>query len=112
MDLTDEQWAMLEPLIPKPPRRPDRRGRPWRGARAVLDGVLWVLRTGAPWRDLPKRYPPYQTCHRRFQRWVREGTLERLLAALAEYLRRRGALVLSECFIDGTVIAAKKGEVA
>jgi hypothetical protein len=57
-------------------------------------------------------YPPYQTCHRRFQRWVREGTLERVLAALAEYLRRRGALVLSECFIDGTVIAAKKGEVA
>ena len=61
---------------------------------------------------LPRRYPPYQTCHRRFQRWVREGTLERVLAALAEYLRRRGALVLSECFIDGTVIAAKKGEVA
>src|SRR5215204_619730 len=111
VDLTDEQWAMLEPLIPKPPRRPDRRGRPWRGARAVLDGVLWVLRTGAPWRDLPKRYPPYQTCHRRFQRWVREGTLERLLAALTEYLRRRGALVLSESFIDSTFVPAKKGEV-
>jgi len=103
---------MLEPLIPKPPRRPDRRGRPWRGEREVLDGVLWVLRSGAPWRDLPRRYPPYQTCHTRFQRWVREGTLERVLAALAEYLRRRVALVLSECFMDGTFIAAKKGEVA
>jgi transposase len=57
VDLTDEQWALPEPLIPRPPRRPDRRGRPWRDAREVLDGVLWMLRTGAPWRDLPGRYP-------------------------------------------------------
>ena len=66
MDLTNKQWAMLEPLLPNPPKRVDGRGRPWREAREVLDGVLWVLRTGAPWRDLPERYPPYQTCHRRF----------------------------------------------
>jgi transposase len=111
MDLTNEQWVVLEPLIPKPPSRPDRRGRPWRDAREVLDGVLWVLRTGASWRDLPEHYPPYQTCHRRFQAWVRDGTLKRVLAALAEYLRERGALDLSECFIDGTFVAAKKGEV-
>ena len=110
MNLTDEQWAMLEPLISKPPRRPDRRGRPWRDARQVLNGVLWVLRTGAPWRDLPGRYPPYQTCHRRFQAWVCDGTFKRVLAALTEYLRERGALCLSECFIDGTFVAAKKGE--
>jgi transposase len=74
VDLTDEQWALLEPLIFKPPRRPDRRCRPWRDARQVLNGVLWVLRTGAPWRDLPGRSPPHQTCHRRFQVWVRDGT--------------------------------------
>ena len=111
MDLTDEQWALLAPLIPMPPRRPDRRGRPCRDVREVLDGVLWVLRTGAPRRDLPGRYPPYQTCHRRFQQWVRDGTLMRVLAALAEYLRQRGALDLSECYIDGTFVAAKKGEV-
>jgi transposase len=59
MDLTNKQWAMLEPLLPNPPKRVDGRGRPWREAREVLDGVLWVLRTGAPWRDLPERYPPY-----------------------------------------------------
>ena len=68
MDLTDEQWLVLGPLLPDPPKRADGRGRPWRDAREVLNGVLWVLRTGAPWRDLPRRYPPYQTCHRRSQR--------------------------------------------
>jgi transposase len=89
MNLTDEQWARLEPLLPDPPKRADGRGRPWRQAREVLDGVLWVLRTGAPWRDLPERYPPYQTCHRRFQRWVKEGVLSRVLEALAEDLSKR-----------------------
>ena len=52
MDLTDEQWELLGPLIPKPPRREDGRGRPWRDPRDVLNGVLWILRTGAPWKDL------------------------------------------------------------
>jgi len=58
---------------------------------------------------LPGRYPPYQTCHRRFQASVCDGTFKRVLAALTEYLRERGALCLSECFIDGTFVAAKKG---
>jgi transposase len=61
MDLTDEQWAVLEPLIPTPPRRADGKGRPWRDPRDILNGILWIfLRTGAPWHDLPERYPPYQ----------------------------------------------------
>ena len=110
MDLTDEQWEVLAPLIPDPPRRADGRGRPWRDPRDVLDGILWVLRTGAPWRDLPERYPPYQTCHRRFQRWTQEGVLAEALRALAEDLKERGGLDLSECFIDGTFVGAKKGE--
>ncbi len=109
MDLTDEQWAVLEPLIAKTPRREDGRGRPWRDSREVLNGILWILRTGAPWKDLPERYPPYQTCHRRFQAWVRDGTYERVLESLAQDLKERGGLDLSECFIDGTFIAAKKG---
>ena len=111
MDLTDEQWEVLEPLIPDPPRRADGRGRrPWRDPRDVLDTILWVLRTGAPWHDLPERYPPYQTCHRRFQRWIEQGVLDEILRALAEDLRDRGGLDLSECFIDGTFVGAKKGE--
>jgi transposase len=109
MDLTDEQWAVLQSIIPTPPRRPDGRGRPWRDAREVLNGILWILRTGAQWKDLPERYPPYQTCHRRFQYWVRSGVFERTLQALATDLQARGQLDLSECFIDGTFVVAKKG---
>jgi transposase len=67
MDLTDAQWEYISALIPQPPRRDDGKGRPWRPARDVLNGVLWILRTGAPWKDLPERYPPYQTVHRCFQ---------------------------------------------
>jgi transposase len=99
MDLTDAQWAFLEPQF-RPHRRKDGRGRPWQDTRAVLNGVLWVLRTGAPWHDLPPRYPPYQTCHRRFQQWQRSGLFERLLQTLAEDLRDRGKLDRSEAFID------------
>jgi transposase len=109
MELTDEQWAVLDPLIGAMPRRADGRGRPWRSSRDVLNGILWILRTGAQWADLPERYPPYQTCHRRYQRWVQEGRFERILEALATDLKERGGLDLSECFIDGTFIVAKKG---
>jgi transposase len=108
MDLTDKQWAVLEPFF-TPTIRPDGRGRPWRDAREVLNGVLWVLRTGAPWHDLPDRYPPYQTCHRRFQQWQRTGLLRDVLQRLAEDLRDRGKLDLTEGFIDASFTAAKKG---
>ena len=109
-DLTDLQWAILNDLIPEPPRRDDKRGRPWRSRRSVLNGILWVLRTGAPWADLPERYPSYQTCHRRFQQWVRSGIMRGVLEALAEDLQIRGWLDVREAFIDGSFAPAKKGE--
>jgi transposase len=109
LDLTDKQWEILEPLLPKPKVREDGRGRPWRDPRDVLNGILWVLRTGAPWKDMPDRYPPYQTCHRRFQAWIDSATLEQVLWALAEDLKARGGIDVSECFIDGTFAPAKKG---
>ena len=112
MDLTNRQWNVVEPLIPKPRRRTDGRGRPWRDPREVLDGILWVLRTGAPWKDLPGRYPPYQTCHRRFQHWVRDGTFKSILQALAKDLAERGGIDISEAFIDGSFTGAKKGGLA
>lgn len=111
MELTDAQWEVLKPLVePKTPRL--RRGRPWADTRAVFEGVLWILRTGAQWAELPRdKFPPYQTCHRRFQQWVREGTLVEGLRVLAEDLLARGQLDLAETFIDATFAGAKKGAV-
>src|ERR1700688_3171962 len=108
MDLTDAQWAVLDPLF-RPRRRSDGRGRPWRDPRDVVNGVLWILRTGAPWSDLPSRYPPYQTCHRRVQSWVKDGVLAKVLRVLAEDLRHRGKIDLTEAFIDGSHAGAKRG---
>jgi transposase len=106
MDLTDEQWAVVSPQLPQ---RTSKRGRPRRDDRDILNGILWILRTGAQWADLPERYPPYQTCHRRFQEWVQNGTFERILRTLVHDLQERGELDLTECFIDGTFVIAKKG---
>ena len=107
-ELTDEQWSLIRPLFDKPDAV-QTRGRPMRSAREVLNGVLWILRSGARWQDLPDRFPPYQTCHRRFQEWVKDGRLKQVLEMLAEDLLSRGKLDLSETFIDGTFAAAKKG---
>jgi transposase len=107
-ELTDEQWALIAPLFEKA-ETVQTRGRPPRSAREVLNGVLWILRSGARWQDLPDRFPPYQTCHRRFQEWVKDGRLKTVLETLAQDLLERGKLDLSETFIDGTFIVAKKG---
>jgi transposase len=88
-DLTNTQWEIVRHLIPERERTGSRGGRPWREPREVLNGILWVLRTGARWADLPRRYPPPQTCHRRFQKWTREGVLDAVLRALADDLRER-----------------------
>ena len=91
------------------PLGPMGKGRPWRNSREVLNGILWILRTGAHWSELPDSYPPYQTCHRRFQQWVKQGVIDCILEALAEDLERRGHINLDECFIDGSFFSAKKG---
>jgi transposase len=109
MELTNEQWNRLEPIITAAMPSKDPRGRKPREARGVLDGILWILRTGAPWKDLPPRYPPYQTCHRRFQYWVQLGVFQRLVQELAQDLYERGGLDIREAFIDGTFVPAKKG---
>ena len=97
---TDEQWATVGPLIPAPAPRADRRGRPWRGPREVLGGVLWVLGNDAHWRALPERFPPHQTCRRRFRQWLIDGTLRVVLEALEQDLRERGGLDVAECTRD------------
>jgi len=108
-ELSDIQWSIIEPLLPKPKRRADGKGRPRRTNREVMNGILWILRSGARWYDLPERYPPYQTCHRRYQEWVQAGVLRKILEALADDLQTRGKFDLSECYIDATFVVAKKG---
>jgi transposase len=109
MDLTEEQWKRIKEFIPKDAVREDGRGRPWSDRRKAFNGILWILRTGAPWQDLPERYGAYQTVHRRFQHWRKQGVVEAVLRGLARDLHERGGLDLSECFLDGSFVAAKKG---
>jgi transposase len=107
-DLSEEQWELVEPIV-RPAQREDHRGRPWQDTRAVLNGVLWILGSGAQWAEMPDRYPPYPTCHRRFQQWVREGKLMEGLRLLARHLHERGKLNLEEAFVDATFASAKTG---
>ncbi len=109
MELTNEQWKRIEPIIVSSTPSKDPRGRPARDPREVLNGILWILRTGAPWKDLPQRYPPYQTCHRRFQQWVQQGVFRRIAQELVEDLNERGKIDIREAFIDGSFAPAKKG---
>lgn len=76
-DLTDFEWRVIEPLLPNKPR-----GVPRVDDRRVLNGIFWVLRSGAPWRDLPERYGPRTTCYNRFVRWRRAGVWDRLMDAI------------------------------
>jgi transposase len=100
-DLTDEEWALLEPLLPD--QRP-RRARPWKVHRQVVDGVLWRTRTGSPWRDLPSSYGCWKTVYNRHRRWSADGTWVRVLEGL-----QRGCDVSEERWvvaIDSTVVRA------
>jgi transposase len=109
MELTNEQWKRIEPNILSSAPAEDPRGRPARNPRQVLDGIMWIMRTRAPWKDLPQRYPPYQTCHRRFQQWVKQGVFRRIAQELVEDLNERGKIDIREAFIDGSFAPAKKG---
>jgi transposase len=109
MELTNEQWNRIEPIILSLTPVKDPRGRKARDPREVINAILWILRTGAPWKDLPQRYPPHQTCHRRIQQWVRQGVFRRIAKELVEDLNERGKIDIREAFIDGSFAPAKKG---
>ena len=81
-DMTDEEWQMVAPLLPELRPRAELRGRPLANTRAVLNGVLWVMYSGASWSTLPRKYPSYQTCHRRFKTWHDSGVLARVMLQL------------------------------
>ncbi len=106
--LTDAQWAKIEPHLPRPTRS-RKGGRPPIEPRAVIDGILWVLKTGARWRDLPEGYPSGSTCWRRLRAWDEDGTWLRLWRAFLGQLDARGRLAWENTFIDGSFASAKKG---
>lgn len=106
-ELTDEQWKMIEPVLPK-----QARGGRWNDHRRTLDGMLWVLRCGSPWRDMPERYGSWKTVYSRFRRWTDDGTLDKILARLRARIDHDGLIDWDTqhqvgC-VDGSNIRASK----
>ena len=99
-ELTDKAWAVIEPLLPQSDGRSGR----WRDHRQVINGILWKLRTGAPWRDLPERYGPWKTCHERLSRWSADGTWDKVLARAQ--VRDDGIPVEWTVSVDSSVVRA------
>ncbi len=105
--LSEAHWAVLEPLFPEPKR--GKRGRPWAANRDCLEGILWILRTGARWRDMPDEYPDGSTCWRRLRAWEEQDVWLKAWQKLLSLLDQRGLLDWEEAFLDATFITAKKG---
>jgi transposase len=101
-DLSNEQWARLEPLLPTGIKS----GRPPKWTkRQLIDGIRWRTRTGAPWRDVPARYGPWQTVYGLFRRWQRDGTWQRILTQLQAQADAKG-LITWEVNLDTTIARA------
>jgi transposase len=100
-ELSDVEWARLEPLLP-----PRTGGKPRKDDRLVINGILWKLATGAPWRDLPERYGPWSSVYTRFRRWARAGAWDRMLAAVQRQADAAGKIDWAVNFVDGTEIRA------
>lgn len=106
-DLTERAWRRLAPLLPRSYQGP---GHPWGPHRTVINGIRWVLRTGAGWREIPRRYGPWQTCYDRHpqagpRRWERDGTWDRLLQALQGEADAVGDVEWA-CGVDSSVVRA------
>ena len=102
-ELSDLEWARLEPLLP-----PRKAGRRRRDDRRIINGIVWKLATGAPWRDLPERYGSWQTVSTRFRRWTPGGVWDRILAAVQRRADAAGQPDWTVHFVDGTVIRARQ----
>jgi len=103
--LTDAQWEKISPLLPTLSSA----GRPWRHNREVFEGILWVLKTGARWRDLPAEYPSPSTCWRRLRLWEERGVWLKVWRAFLGELDAQARLDWRESFLDGSFASAKKG---
>jgi len=104
-ELTDEQWALVEGLIPASTART---GRPARDRREMLNGIFWILHTGAPWRDLPERFGPWQTVYDHFAKWRRNGVFARIIDALQIKLDDKGLVDWELWCVDGANVRAAR----
>ena len=100
-DLSNEKWERIEKLLP--PQKP-KTGRPALDHRPIVNGILWILRTGAPWRDLPERYGSWSTVSSRFYRWRSQGIWDRVLAELQADGDQQGELDWEIHYVDGSVV--------
>jgi transposase len=105
-DLTDEQWNIIAPLLPQQKPGP---GRKRADARQTLNGILFVLKTGCTWEDLPRAYGSPATCWRRLSAWSADGTWERIWRTQLSQLDGQGKLEWAQAFLDGSFVPAKKG---
>lgn len=104
-ELTDEQWELVEPLVPASTAKT---GRPPSDRRLMLDGIFWSLCTGAPWRDLPDRFGPWQTVYGHFSKWRREGVFAKVIEALQVKLDERGLIDWDLWCVDGASVRAAR----
>lgn len=105
-DLSDEEFALLEAFLP--PERSGKRGKPYRSHRMVLNGIFWILRSGAPWRYLPECYGPWSTVYGRYRQWKNNGLFQTLLDALEARARRGDKIDFEFAAVDGSTIRAHK----
>jgi transposase len=103
-ELTDEKWAKIEPLLP--PLQSGKRGHPYTPHRPVLNGICWVLRSGARWADIPERFGPHQTCYDRFRRWDRTGLWKKILSTLQQDAEAAGDIDWEHGAGDATTVDA------
>lgn len=104
-EVTDEQWEVIQPILPK---RTAKTGRPPSDPRLMLNGILWILRTGSPWRDLPERFGPWQTVYDHFAKWRALGAYDRILEALHIRLDADGSIDWDLWCIDGSSVRASR----
>jgi transposase len=104
-ELTDEQWTLVEPHFP---RSKARTGRPPSDPRLMLNGIFWILGTGAPWRDLPERFGPWQTVYDHFAKWRRSGVFAKIIDALQVKLDDQGLIDWELWCVDGASVRAAR----
>jgi transposase len=104
-ELTDEQWFLVDPLVLQSKAKT---GRPPKDRRLMLNGIFWILNTGAPWRDLPERFGPWQTVYDHFSKWRRNGVFAAVIDALQIKLDQEGLIDWDLWCVDGANVRASR----